>query len=48
MLERQQSTQEQAQQVMADGGVVIYWRPGARSVSVLILSWASWAITPRG
>ena len=28
MLERQQSTQEQARQVMADGGVVIYWRPG--------------------
>ena len=27
MLERQQSTQEQARQVMANGGVVIYWRP---------------------
>lgn len=28
MLERQQSTQEQARQVVANGGVVIYWRPG--------------------
>ena len=28
MLERQQSSQEQAHEVMKNGGVVIYWRPG--------------------
>ena len=28
MLERQQSSQEQAREVMKNGGVVIYWRPG--------------------
>ena len=38
MLERQQSTQEQAQQVMADGGVVIYWRPGCPSVLTIVLT----------
>ena len=28
MFERQQSDQQKAREVMKDGGVVIYWRPG--------------------
>ena len=28
MFERQQSDQQKARDVMKDGGVVIYWRPG--------------------
>ena len=28
MLERSQSTQQQARETIANGGVVIYWRPG--------------------
>ena len=37
MFERQQSDQQKAREVMKDGGVVIYWRPGCPTARLWIL-----------
>ena len=43
MFERQQSDQQKAREVMKDGGVVIYWRPGCPYCEAL-----DWATTLPG